>query len=180
MPEPNCHYCDRPAEAQCATCGRLYCGDHGDDVCLRCMAPESATPSAAMYRGSLLALIVGTAVVVFLLVRPPESKSAADVARPLATSTTSIGATATATRPGGTPTVARTNTPVPGSPTVAGSATAGASATAALAKTYTAVGGDTLSGIASKNGITLAQLLEANPGLTETSVVAIGQVFNLP
>jgi LysM repeat protein len=187
MPEPNCHYCDRPAEAQCATCGRLYCGDHGDDVCLRCMAPESATPSAAVYRGSLLALVLGTAVVVFLLVRPPESKSAADVARPLATSTTSIGATATATRPGGTPTVARTNTPVPGSPTVPGSATTApgspttsASATAATAKAYTVVPGDTLSGIAAKNGITLAQLLAANPGLTETSVITIGQVLNLP
>jgi LysM repeat protein len=144
------------------------------------MAPEAATPSASMYRGSILALILGTAVVVFLLVRPPESKSAADTVRPLATATTSIGATATATRPGGTPTAARTNTPVPGSATPAGSATPGASATAATAKTYTATAGDTLSGIAAKNGITLQQLLDANPGLTENSVVAIGQVFNLP
>ena len=51
---PSCHYCDNPAEAECPTCGRLYCSEHGEDVCLRCMSPESAAPSQAVYRGSIL------------------------------------------------------------------------------------------------------------------------------
>ena len=99
---PNCHYCDNPAEAECPTCGRLYCSEHGEDVCLRCMAPESAAPSAAVYRGSVLALVIATLVVVFLLVRPPETKSKTNLLRDLPTSTAAVASTATPTRTGAT------------------------------------------------------------------------------
>ncbi|WP_343392479.1 hypothetical protein [Candidatus Amarobacter glycogenicus] len=99
---PNCHYCDNPAEAECPTCGRLYCSEHGEDVCLRCMAPESAAPSAAVYRGSVLALVIATLVVVFLLVRPPETKSRTNLLRDLPTSTAAVASTATPTRTGAT------------------------------------------------------------------------------
>jgi hypothetical protein len=82
---PSCHYCENPAEAECPTCGRLYCTEHGEDVCLRCMAPEAAAPSGAVYRGSVLALVIATIVVVFLLVSPPETKSGNSLVRDLPT-----------------------------------------------------------------------------------------------
>lgn len=174
MAEPNCHYCDREGESECPTCGRLYCEEHGDDVCLRCMAPESATPSAAVYRGSVAALVVASLVAVFLLVRPPESKSSADTSRILATATSATGATATPTRPGSSPTR--------GSSAVAnatpGTTTPGASPTAAK-KTYSVVAGDTLSGIASANGTTVDAILALNPGLTPQAL-AIGALITLP
>ena len=125
MAEPNCHYCDRTAEAQCPTCGRLYCDEHGDDVCLRCMSPESATPSAAMYKGSVLALAVASLIAIFLLVRPPESESSADSVRPVATPTTALGATATPTRAAATPNRTTTPATAPGSSATA-AATPGA------------------------------------------------------
>ncbi|MCK6564796.1 MAG: hypothetical protein L6Q80_08605 [Dehalococcoidia bacterium] len=120
MAEPQCHYCDRPAEAECATCGRLYCAEHGEDVCLRCLAPESATPSAIAFRGSIAALILGSAVAAFLVISPPQSKSKADPGRTIATSTPAVVATATPTRQGASATPAKTATSE-ASPTAAGS-----------------------------------------------------------
>lgn len=178
MAEPNCHYCDREAESECPTCGRLYCEEHGEDVCLRCMAPESAVPSATVYRGSVVALVVASFVALFLLVRPPESKSSADSGRTLATATSATGATATPTRPGSSPT--RTGSP-PASATPVGSpvpGTPGASPSTAK-KTYTVRAGDTLSGIASENGTTVDAILALNPGLTPQAL-AIGALITLP
>src|ERR1035437_6649161 len=111
MPEPACHYCDHPARAECPTCGRLYCEDHGDDVCLRCMAPESATPAAWAYRGSLVALAVASLVVLFLVIRPPASSNGGDTVKTVATTAPIIGATATATPRGAAPTPTRAPTP---------------------------------------------------------------------
>lgn len=179
MAEPNCHYCDRPAEAECPTCGRLYCGEHGDDVCLRCMAPESAAPAAAVYKGSVVALVVASLVAIFLLVRPPESKSTNDIVRPLATSTSATGATATPTRPGqASPTRNATAAPatVPASPSAA--TTAEASPTSA-AKTYTVKAGDNLGAIAAANNTTVEAILALNPGVTPETL-QIGAVLNLP
>lgn len=177
MAEPTCHYCGRPAEAECSTCGRFYCAEHGDDVCLRCMAPESAAPAAGVYRGSVAALIAASAVAVFLLVRPPESKSTADVARPLATSTSATGATATPTRPGqATPTRAA-NQPTAVQPTAA--ATPSGSPAPAPKKTYTVQPGDNLGAIAAANGTTVEAILALNPGVTPQTL-QIGAVLNLP
>ncbi len=178
MADSNCHYCDREAESECSTCGRLYCEQHGDDVCMRCMSPESATPSAVVYRGSVVALVVASFVAVFLLVRPPESKSSADPSRLLATATSATGATATPTRPGSNPT--RTTSPAvsitPGGSPAAG--TPGASPSAQK-KTYTVVGGDTLSGIAAANGTTVDAIVALNPGLNPATL-AIGALVTLP
>ncbi|MEP7214621.1 MAG: LysM peptidoglycan-binding domain-containing protein [Anaerolineaceae bacterium] len=176
MAEPNCHYCDREGESECPTCGRLYCEEHGDDVCLRCMAPESATPSAAVYRGSVVALIVASLVAVFLLVRPPESKSSTDASRILATATSATGATATPTRPGSTAT--RTSSAV-ASATPAAGTPAAASPTGTAKKTYTVREGDTLSGIAAANGTTVEAILALNPGLTPQAL-AIDALITLP
>lgn len=174
MAEPNCHYCDRAAEAECPTCGRLYCREHGEDVCLRCLAPEAAAPTAIAYRGAVLALVVGSVVAVFLVIKPPESKSGNDTPRVLATATTSFLSTATPTRQGGDP-----------SRTAVATATAGAqptgTATAATGtvRTYTVRDGDTLSGIAEQFNTTLEAIMALNPGLTPETL-QIGAVLRIP
>ncbi|MBI2767809.1 MAG: LysM peptidoglycan-binding domain-containing protein [Chloroflexi bacterium] len=176
MAEPTCHYCKRPAEEECPTCGRLYCLEHGDDVCLRCLAPESATPSAKVYRGSVLALVVASLLAVFLVVRPPESKSQQDAVRPLPTSTPAVAATATPTRPGSAATKAPTTaataaptSPTPASPTAAPSGE----------RSYTVAQGDTLSGIAAQFNTTVAAILALNPGVTAESL-QIGATLKIP
>ncbi len=56
----------------------------------------------------------------------------------------------------------------------------GASSTPQAARTYVVQPGDTLSGIAFANGITLSQLLAVNPQISNPSVIYPGQVINLP
>ncbi|MGH2634033.1 MAG: LysM peptidoglycan-binding domain-containing protein [Tepidiformaceae bacterium] len=182
MPEPTCHYCDRPAEEECPTCGRLYCSDHGDDVCIRCMAPEAATPSSLVYRGSVLALAVGVLVAIFLIVRPPQSPSTGDDVRVVATATPATGATATPTLQGTPPpstTPAGTASAPAGSATASPAATPGGSVTAAP-KTYTVQANDTLGAIAEANGTTTDAIIAVNPGLTLETPLLIGRVLNLP
>jgi murein DD-endopeptidase MepM/ murein hydrolase activator NlpD len=46
--------------------------------------------------------------------------------------------------------------------------------------TYSVKPGDTLSRIAMRNGVTLAQLLQANPQIKDPNKIAVGDVLNLP
>jgi murein DD-endopeptidase MepM/ murein hydrolase activator NlpD len=46
--------------------------------------------------------------------------------------------------------------------------------------TYTVQAGDTLSKIAARNGVTLAQLLQANPQISNPDRINVGDVVNLP
>ena len=46
--------------------------------------------------------------------------------------------------------------------------------------TYTVKAGDTLSKIAARNGVTLAQLLQANPQVKDPNKISVGDVLNLP
>jgi murein DD-endopeptidase MepM/ murein hydrolase activator NlpD len=46
--------------------------------------------------------------------------------------------------------------------------------------TYTVKTGDTLSKIAARNGLTLAQLLQANPQISDPNRINVGDVLNLP
>jgi len=153
-------------------------------VCLRCLAPESATPSALAYRGSILALIVGTLVAAFLVISPPESKSKADPGRTVATATPVVLATATATRPGGSPTPARTPSTPAASATGSASSTASASpgttpaATPGGERSYTVAAGDTLSAIASQFGVTVDGIKSLN-GLT-SDTLQIGALLRIP
>ncbi len=66
-----CYACSNEASRQCKRCSRLYCEVHGGDLCAECLDPSSALPSFNLYRGSLLALLIGTAIAIWLLVRPP-------------------------------------------------------------------------------------------------------------
>ncbi len=170
MAEPDCHYCDRPAEAECPTCGRLYCPEHGEDVCLRCLAPEAAAPTALAYRGAILSLVVGSVVALFLVFRPPESEGDANAPRALPTATPSFLQTATPT-----PTPDGSETPSP-TPTTGASPTA--TPTTPAAETHIVAEGDTLSAIAEQYGTTVEAILAANPGLTEE--LQIGTELRIP
>src|SRR5215204_5365620 len=46
--------------------------------------------------------------------------------------------------------------------------------------TYVVKAGDTLSKIASRNGVSLAQLLTSNPQITDPNKIRIGDVINVP
>jgi LysM domain len=159
---------------ECQTCGRLYCGEHGDDVCLRCLSPEAATPNAALFKGAVVALAVGTALTIFLVVKPPESRSAQDTIRTLATPTPAVLSTATPTPPGATRPATATPAAGAGSPTAAPNG----SATPVGESTYVVQSGDTLGGIAQAKGVTVDAILAANPGLTEN--IRVGQEITIP
>ncbi len=165
MPGSTCHYCNQPAIEDCPTCGRLYCADHGEDACVRCMAPESAGPSAGLYRGSLLALAVTSALGIYLLVSPPEEESKSDT-RSIATLVPGAP-TATSTRTGVAAPV-RTATPA-----------ATPSPPPTVVRTHTVAGGDTLSAIAARYGVTEAAIQAANLS-AQFEPLAVGQVLTIP
>lgn len=74
-----CYACSNQATRQCRRCARVYCEVHGGDLCAECLSPASSLPSFNLYRGSLLALLVGTAIALWLLVRPPGSGDSEEV-----------------------------------------------------------------------------------------------------
>src|SRR3990172_5297779 len=67
----DCYLCDNEASQRCPRCGNPYCGDHGEDLCADCLNPVNAAPSGAFFRASLLALLLGSVLALWLLVRPP-------------------------------------------------------------------------------------------------------------
>ena len=201
IPRVDCYSCEQPATNACKRCARPYCDDHGNATyCAGCLQPSSALPSFNLYRGTLLALLVGTAVAVFLILRPPgQTRGAAPVA---------VGkSTPTATAAGGTvqPTVAAktpettttpdgTGTAEPGTPGAAtgtpdGSATAGATPAGTVSpfNEHVVVSGDTLLGIAQDNlppgddVVKFAKAIAALNGLDyENPSLSIGETLLLP
>lgn len=136
-----CYTCASQATQQCRRCLRLYCDVHGSELCAECLNPASALPSFNLYRGSLLALLVGTAVAIWLLVQPPGGGSSGPS---LAFGPTEIAGAL------GTPTPATFGGPMPEitfTPEPPTTATPTATA-AAPPETYTVESGDTLLGIA--------------------------------
>jgi hypothetical protein len=39
-----CHVCERQASGQCQGCGKYYCPDHGDVLCVNCATVSPAPP----------------------------------------------------------------------------------------------------------------------------------------
>lgn len=75
----SCYACENQATRQCRRCAKYYCELHGGHLCAECLSPASSLPSFNLYRGSLLVLLVGTAVALWLLVRPPGSGDGQEV-----------------------------------------------------------------------------------------------------
>jgi len=165
MAEPTCHYCRRPAEEECPACGRFYCGEHGEDVCIRCLSPEAAIPSATVFRGSLVLLVIASVVALFLWIDPPhQGAGSSPVIATVTAPGQSTGATATPT-----PSAIASASPA-ASATNAATPSALATSTAAVSPTtpansYTVVTGDTLETIAKAHNTTTAQIQALNPGL---------------
>ncbi len=112
----NCYACANEATSQCKRCGRFYCDTHGDALCAECLKPASALPSFTLYRGSLLALLVGTAFALWLLVRPPggsEESSPAIIMPQQQEATATATLTVLPSTPGRTTTPQATTTPTP-------------------------------------------------------------------
>jgi LysM repeat protein len=175
----NCYACANEATSQCKRCGRPYCDAHGDALCAECLKPASALPSYTLYRGSLLALLVGTAFALWLLVRPPGgSDESSPVVLPQPE-----GATATATVEAPTSTPSRLTTPTPAGP--AGGPTATATPTS---REYVVQEGDTLYGIAEsfkppdKNLVDFVREIAQlnNLGDPDSAVLRPGQTLIIP
>lgn len=157
----NCYSCDRAATNACKRCAKPYCEDHGNATyCAECLQPASALPSFNLYRGALLVMLVGTAVAVFLLVRPPGETTSAPVVVGRLTPTP----TASGGEPAATPTAAdvgepprsgtetrAAGTPGRGTPAAAGTGTPAATPTPPPFIEYVIQDGDTLYDIAEAN-----------------------------
>lgn len=68
-----CYACDREAIGRCERCGNPFCAEHGEgDLCQACLNPANVLPSSTTFRGSLLVLLLGSVLALWLLVRPPD------------------------------------------------------------------------------------------------------------
>jgi LysM repeat protein len=148
------------------------------------MSPASALPSFNLYRGSLLALLVGTAVALWLLVRPPGSGEEAVVVAGV----TPTGIVTEVDE--GTSTPRLTPSPTAGTATPAGTATSTPGPTAATAtpapQTYEVQEGDTLLSIAEEHAppgvdpVDYAERIAAANGISSDDIINPGEELILP
>jgi hypothetical protein len=152
-----CFACEEEPTQQCPRCGRPYCDDHGDEYCDACMHPASGLPSFTLYRGSLLALLIGTALAIWLLVQPNKTEGESALRPVVLTPTAAARGTGQAggtppaqgTRPSGATVPAANTTPPPGATqpaAAAGAATATAAAGAGIGEVVVS-SGDTIGSI---------------------------------
>ena len=188
----SCYACGRDAIHRCPRCAKPYCDEHGGELCAACQDPSSAIPSGALFRGSLLALLVASVLALWLLIRPPglpEEESGAQTGQPSVTRTpVALTTTALAPSPSVAPTGAPEGTPAgtPGmSPTPGGTPeatpTPGPSPTPQPPEfeEYTVQQGDSLSSSAQRFGTTADELARIN-GLTDPNTLDIGQKLKVP
>ena len=152
-------------------------------------------PSAMAYRGSLVALVLGSFVALFLVLRPPASESVAEPVRsaPAATPVPTVApapspspATPAATpmptpRPASTPVATPIATPEPApspSPAAATPEPTPAPEPGAVVE-HRVADGETLWSISQLYGVTIADIEALNPDL-DASLLQIGQVVFIP
>src|SRR3989304_1243951 len=85
-----CFACEREPTQQCPRCGRPFCEDHGEELCDACLEPAGGVPSFTLYRGSLLALLIGTVLAVWLLIQPSGSEGEGGIQPVVITPTTTL------------------------------------------------------------------------------------------
>jgi hypothetical protein len=144
-----CRFCPAPAEALCPRCTAPYCALHGGVTCDRCAQPAGGLPSGTFVRGVVAVFVAAVALALPLLLfrprlpgehPPPPSANGSGGAGPVP-----------AARPDG------------GAPSLTGSSTA-TPATSAPQR-YTIQSGDTLGAIAAQHGVSVDDLIAANPGI---------------
>ncbi|MBM4411548.1 MAG: LysM peptidoglycan-binding domain-containing protein [Chloroflexi bacterium] len=197
----HCYACDEQATQECARCGALYCDNHGDALCDRCMDPASAVPSYRVFRGSLAALLIGSIVAVWLLVLPParadQDGPPSSIANLVQTGTPRPSATPQATAAPGEPTATpspspsatatRTPSPTPtATATPAPTATPTPTVVPGQATTYTVQSGDNLLAIAQRftpaggDVQATADAISKANSITDPRLIQIGQKLNIP
>ena len=68
------------------------CNDHGSGTCARCSQLPSIVPFVSAFRGTLLVLLVGSALAIWLIVRPPGLPSdTSSVVEPLSPQEPELG-----------------------------------------------------------------------------------------
>ncbi len=180
----------------CKRCAKPYCGDHGNATyCAACLQPSSALPSFNLYRGALLVMLIGTAVAVFLLVRPPGQSNGAPPVVVGKTTATPAGGTPQPTVAARTPQSTGSATGTAGTPaadqtavgTPNGTTTPTASVTESPFGTHVIVSGDTLFDIATANlppgddPVSFAKAIAALNSLNyDAPVLTIGKTLLLP
>jgi LysM repeat protein len=190
----SCYVCGKEATHRCPRCAKLYCDEHGDDLCAACQDPASAIPSGAVFRGSLLALLVASILALWLLIQPPGlpgGEAGEEAVLPLPT-ITPAAASPTAT-PSATPTATPTPTVTP-SPTPEATASPTLTATPEPTPTptptptpepppfieYEVQSGDTLSSIAQSFGTTIDELVRINGLASQDVIISVGQKLLVP
>lgn len=175
-----CYACSNEPTRQCRRCARVYCEVHGGDLCVECLSPASALPPFNLYRGSLLALLVGTAIALWLLVRPPGSGDTQGVILSQFTPTPIV--TVVSDTPTARPTDAsETITPGSRTPVADGTATPNAEP-----QEYEVQDGDTLTDIAEQfapagvEPFEYSQQIAFANGLSDTDEIQPGDVLLLP
>ncbi len=190
-----CYLCGGEPAHQCPRCRRLYCDEHGGEYCADCLSPASGLPSSAVYRGSILALLAGTVVAIWLMVRTDnnDKQSATTIiVTPSPAVSRTVAAKPTRTPGGATPVeTAAAETPTPGAengtPTGEETGTPEAGRTPASAREYTVHAGDTLFDIAGRllppgdNLDTFINAIAAANGLDpQNPEIVPGQVLQIP
>ncbi len=146
-PEPGpevltCRFCPTPAEALCPRCATPYCTLHGGATCDTCAQPASGLPSGTFVRGVVAVFVVAAVLALPLLVLRPRL-------------------------PGEHPPPPSAGVPPTARPEGAAPALSGGTATPATpaAERYTIQPGDTLGAIAAQHGVSVDDLITANPGI---------------
>src|SRR3972149_766228 len=175
----DCYLCDNEASQRCPRCGSPFCGDHGEDLCADCLNPVNAAPSGTVFRASLLALLLGSVLALWLLVRPPGLPGdSAEIVIPQASPqpTTPLAASPTPAPPVAGSTAEPTPTPAP---TAVPKPTATPTEAPPAPIEYTVVDGDSWNLIADAYGVD-AESLPAYNGLTLEGLLQPGQVLTIP
>ena len=184
-----CFACDQDPTLQCPRCGRPYCEQHGEEFCDICLEPASGLPSFTLYRGSLLALLVGTVLAIVLILQPPGGETTAFtpvVVSPTAPAdsnqTPQAGQTPQGQQtPGAQTTPRTTTTPGAGTTPPAGTTPAAPAGTG----THTVQTGDTLSAICATRPASMSlqecvdRIVQLN-NLSSANDVRPGQTLTVP
>lgn len=175
-----CFACENAPTQQCPRCGRPYCDEHGEDVCDACLQPASGLPSFTLYRGSLLALLIGTILAVWLLIQPPGGESNAPQTGTVLTPTPEASEDIT---PGPDSTLELGGSPLPG--TTPGPDGEETPTSPGGSGTYTVQSGDTLFSICSEVAPSMdpdecVSQIVADNDLPDESTINVGQELIVP